>query len=116
MKADFSPLFHWNTKQLFVYVVLEYTTDEFVSCLFFFVAFYGRKIRNEIVIWDRIIRRTDSHVLALKNIKNKYPITDITGKLRGRWVNLKVCWNTVPNVGVLFDTSNGSQSFQMTTF
>ena len=31
LKLDFTPMFNWNTKQVFVTVVAEYENDYFVS-------------------------------------------------------------------------------------
>ncbi|KAH9041153.1 signal peptidase 22kDa subunit [Lactarius hengduanensis] len=56
--ADLSPLFHWNTKQLFVYLEAEYTN--------------AKGVRNQVVFWDRIIRRQEDAVIAVSG-KNKYP-------------------------------------------
>ena len=33
LDVDFTPLFHWNTKQLFVYLALEYENANMVSIL-----------------------------------------------------------------------------------
>jgi signal peptidase complex subunit 3 len=92
--VDFSNLFHWNTKQLFLYVVLEYESNN-----------YGR---NQVVFWDKIIRRTDGKRLSITGLKNKYPLVDIDDQLPGTAAIVKMYWNTVPQVGYLFDTQNGS--------
>ena len=54
---DLSPLFNWNTKQLFLYVQAEYTNTQ------------GTK--NEVVIWDTIVRSKEEARLRL-NGRNKY--------------------------------------------
>ncbi|KAL1734766.1 signal peptidase 22kDa subunit [Schizophyllum commune] len=49
--VDLSPLFHWNTKQVFVYLQAEYTNSQ--------------GVHNEVVIWDKIIRSKDEARLNL---------------------------------------------------
>lgn len=61
--VDFAPVFTWNTKQVFAFVTVEYENQEFG--------------RNEIVIWDKIIRQTDSHLVDDYNLSSEYNIADI---------------------------------------
>ncbi|KAH8649669.1 signal peptidase subunit [Tricladium varicosporioides] len=117
MNADFSSLFTWNTKQVFVYVSASWpnsTSEELV---------------NEAVIWDTIITNPSADHLQnigpaamkkllksakgksidpkrgkidLKNQKPKYQITAPTGKLQDTdGVVLRVHYNVQPWVGVL---------------
>ena len=65
LDADFTPLFHWNTKQLFVYIALEYSNN--------------KHPRNQVIIWDKIVKRNEAHHLKLSNFVNKYRIADIKG-------------------------------------
>jgi signal peptidase complex subunit 3 len=37
LEADFQRLFHWNTKQVYVYVAVEYETDKSVLSTFFII-------------------------------------------------------------------------------
>lgn len=73
LTADFSPIFHWNAKQIYLYLVLEYETSS--------------NQRNEMIIWDKIIQSPqltgylDGGKFQTKNSRNKYPITDISDKL-----------------------------------
>ena len=55
--ADLTPLFNWNTKQLFLYVQAEYTN--------------AQGVKNEVVIWDKIVRSKEEANLALEG-RNKY--------------------------------------------
>lgn len=128
---DLSPLFNWNTKQLFVYVYASYPSSS------------DALATSESIIWDKIIpapespyspsvlkerffpakstsksksRRQSSStkqtqkkgegkpgVLKLRNQKPKYQITDITGKMAERQnVTLTVGWNVQPWVGALW--------------
>ena len=47
-----SELFHWNNKQLFVYILAEYQTEQ--------------NDINQVVVWDRIIKRGEKMKLNLK--------------------------------------------------
>ena len=52
-----TPLFNWNTKQLFLYLQAEYVD--------------AKGVRNEVVIWDRIIHKKENANLSLTG-RNKY--------------------------------------------
>lgn len=127
LDADLSPLFTWNTKQVFVYVTAVYPPSG---------ASDGEAL-SEAVIWDAIIPATSTPwsfqnlksiyfpeklpkgrkapkkkpatkalvqpgVLKLKNQKPKYQITDPSGVLSERGnATLEVNWNVQPWVGAL---------------
>ncbi|KAK0546602.1 Signal peptidase complex subunit [Tilletia horrida] len=86
--ADFSSLFNWNTKQVFVSLAAEYVT--------------AKHAVNQAVIWDRIVRRKQDAHVAIEGEVNKYGfkaidksfknITDVTFTLK---------WNAMPHVGAL---------------
>ncbi|KAH9083338.1 signal peptidase 22kDa subunit [Lactarius deliciosus] len=85
--ADLSPLFHWNTKQLFVYLEAEYTN--------------AKGVRNQVVFWDRIVRRQEDAIIAVSG-KNKYPFREISAKFKGSTpANYTLKYNLMPFVGVL---------------
>jgi len=114
LSADFSSLFTWNTKQIFVYVSATWPSSN---------------TTNEAVIWDTIITSPSADHLQnigpaamkklvksakgksidpsrgkieLKNQKPKYQITAPSGKLaETEDVVLKVHYNVQPWVGVL---------------
>lgn len=73
LSIDFSPVFHWNAKQVYLYLVLEYKT--------------AANQRNEMIIWDKIIQSpqltgyADGAKFQTKNARNKYPITDVADEL-----------------------------------
>lgn len=65
--TDLTPLFDWNTKQLFLYIDAEYTSAD--------------GTQNTVVVWDRIVRRReDARVRA--EVKSKYPVKDLGKTLR----------------------------------
>ncbi|KAI9880927.1 MAG: hypothetical protein M1830_009995 [Pleopsidium flavum] len=122
LDADFSSLFNWNTKQLFVYVLASYPSLSPTTPA------------SQSIIWDTIIPSTalsnpnpfntgnkaprrDIHqkpspnkkkvseqlgVVRVKNQKPKYQIADVSGKIAERGnVTLMVGWNVQPWVGAL---------------
>ncbi|KAL4789592.1 signal peptidase subunit-domain-containing protein [Aspergillus venezuelensis] len=127
LDADLSPLFNWNTKQLFVYVYATYSSSENPS---------SNTPLTQSIIWDTIIEPPESPysvanmrqrffgtkntraqttkkntknskdktgVLRLRDQKSKYQISDITGHMAERQnVTLSVGWNVQPWVGALF--------------
>jgi signal peptidase complex subunit 3 len=68
LKADLTSLFHWNTKQLFVYVSAQYATE--------------RNAVNQIVLWDDIIRRKEDAVLDYTDTRIEYLLIDQGHALR----------------------------------
>ena len=90
-QADMTPAFHWNIKQLFVYVVATYATPT--------------NPKNQIVLWDRIIEATDppnKKILDEKNVFVKYGLVDQGAELRGKEVELSLMWDHMPLTGVLY--------------
>ncbi|KAF7979833.1 hypothetical protein HWV62_40567 [Athelia sp. TMB] len=87
VSADLTPLFNWNTKQLFLYLEAEYENAK------------GGK--NDVVIWDRIVRRKeDAHINVVG--RNKYAFKDIANsfkKVPAAHYALK--YNVMPYVGAL---------------
>ncbi|KAL2863307.1 signal peptidase complex subunit SPC3 [Aspergillus lucknowensis] len=132
LDADLSPLFNWNTKQLFVYVYATYSSAANDKS--------STAPLTQSVIWDTIIEAPESPysfanlrerffpaktatgtksqnqkkkkkkaesatpgVLRLRDQKSKYQIADITGRMAERSnVTLSVGWNVQPWVGALW--------------
>jgi signal peptidase complex subunit 3 len=88
LKVDLSPAFHWNIKQLFVYVVAAYDTDD------------GRT--NQIVLWDKIVEATDPKEIMEENIFVKYALVDQGDELRGKEITLQLQWDHMPITGLLY--------------
>ena len=86
IKVDLAPAFHWNVKQLFVYVVAIYETD-------------GRD--NEVVLWDKIVEAGDNKIIDEKNLFVKYALVDHGNELRGKNVTLQLQWDHMPITGTL---------------
>lgn len=87
LKVDLEPAFHWNIKQLFVYVVGLYESE-------------GRT--NEIVLWDKIVEAGDSKVIDESNVFVKYALLDKGDDLRGKEVTLQLQWDHMPITGLLY--------------
>ncbi|POW05781.1 hypothetical protein PSTT_09511 [Puccinia striiformis] len=68
IEADLRPIFRYNTKQIFVYLVADYSTPEFPS--------------NEVVLWDRIIRNPRDAKINLSGARNKYAFKHIGGSFK----------------------------------
>ncbi|KAM5533719.1 hypothetical protein V8D89_012592 [Ganoderma adspersum] len=87
LTADLTPLFNWNTKQLFLYVAAEYENKQ------------GTK--NDVVIWDRIVRRKEDAQISVAG-RNKYVFREVStsfGDVPPAHYTLK--YNVMPYVGVL---------------
>lgn len=85
------PAFHWNVKQLFVYVVASYETSS--------------KVINDVVIWDKIIENIDSDAdkhIQEENVFVKYALVDQGNELRGKDVTLKLMWDHMPITGFVY--------------
>ena len=86
--ADLRPLFHWNTKQLFVYVSIEYEAENTPV--------------NQVVVFDQIITNVRDARLELKNAKTEYALSDprlSLGVLLGKRVNVKLVVDVMPYFG-----------------
>nr|GAT42846.1 predicted protein [Mycena chlorophos] len=90
--SDLSPLFNWNTKQLFLYLDAEYTND--------------KGVKNAVVIWDRIVRRKEDANIRLKS-RQKYLFKDITG-FKDASAVYTLRYNVMPWVGALTYGTAGS--------
>ena len=56
LKADLTPLFNWNVKQLFLYLTAEYETQA--------------NVVNQVVLWDKIIQRGENAVLDYRQYRS----------------------------------------------
>jgi len=87
--ADMNPTFHWNVKQIFVYVVANYKTD--------------RNPKNHVVLWDKIIEATDADkVIEQSNVFVKYALVDQSDGLRGEDITLQLMWDHMPITGFMW--------------
>ncbi|KAL1741068.1 signal peptidase 22kDa subunit [Schizophyllum fasciatum] len=85
--ADLTPLFHYNTKQVFVYLQAEYTNSQ--------------EVRNEVVIWDKIIHSKDEARLNLVD-KHKYAFRELSTSFANiEPASYTLKYNIMPYVGLL---------------
>mmetsp|Transcript_57637 Transcript_57637/g.122590 ORF Transcript_57637/g.122590 Transcript_57637/m.122590 type:complete len:181 (+) Transcript_57637:111-653(+) len=97
IQHDFTSEFHWNTKQLFAYLVASYneTSNKY----------------NEVTIWDSIIKSSEEASIDTKLLA-KYPIRDQYTELRGRDVRLHLRYVTVPITGVMYTKEVAQADFK----
>mmetsp|Transcript_37383 Transcript_37383/g.69136 ORF Transcript_37383/g.69136 Transcript_37383/m.69136 type:complete len:177 (-) Transcript_37383:259-789(-) len=91
IEVDLRPAFHWNIKQLFVYVVASYKSDT--------------NPNNQIVLWDKIVEAIDpdeAKVIKQDNVFVKYALVDQADELRGKDVELQLIWDHMPLTGGLY--------------
>ena len=100
LNADLRPAFHWNLKQLFVYVVAEYETSA--------------NPLNQVIIWDKIVKSPQEASLKLSNEFVKYALIDQGAELRGKKITLKLMWDHMPLTGRLYvEEQEGSKPFTL---
>eukprot|EP00538_Stauroneis_constricta_P003604 CAMPEP_0119556056 /NCGR_PEP_ID=MMETSP1352-20130426/8113_1 /TAXON_ID=265584 /ORGANISM="Stauroneis constricta, Strain CCMP1120" /LENGTH=88 /DNA_ID=CAMNT_0007602947 /DNA_START=247 /DNA_END=510 /DNA_ORIENTATION=+ len=84
-----TPAFHWNIKQLFVYVVASYETST--------------KVKNQVVIWDKIVEATSpKKIIEETNLFVKYGLVDQGKGLRDKDIQLQLMWDHMPITGLLY--------------
>jgi signal peptidase complex subunit 3 len=98
-----TPLFNWNTKQVFVYLTAEYP---------------GKRpdISNRVTFWDSIVPTKEDAVLKLENAKGKYPVYDVGQGFEERNATIHLEWNVQPHVGMLVYGDTQVQGFEGFTF
>ncbi|KAK7440376.1 Signal peptidase complex subunit [Stygiomarasmius scandens] len=85
--ADLTPLFNWNTKQLFLYLEAEYQNTKGVN--------------NTVVIWDRIVRRKEDAAINIAG-RNKYAFREISSSFKNAPAShYSLKYNVMPYVGAL---------------
>ncbi|KAJ1511938.1 Signal peptidase complex subunit 3 [Coelomomyces lativittatus] len=91
LTLDLRPVFHWNTKQIYAFLTLHYSTPHYDQ--------------NEIVFWDAIIADKEEAYQELDLTKNKYAIHDFFFKTKNQLIgnqgNITLGWSIVPNVGYI---------------
>ena len=99
LDIDLRKVWNWNVKQLFIYITARYVTKE--------------NIYNEIVIWDKIVNRTQDSRIKLYEIYNKYPIIDYGTSLRNTPITLTLNWDVMPITGTLYSQTVQTSSIKM---
>eukprot|EP01102_Stenamoeba_stenopodia_P015436 TRINITY_DN5256_c0_g1_i1.p1 TRINITY_DN5256_c0_g1~~TRINITY_DN5256_c0_g1_i1.p1 ORF type:complete len:179 (-),score=54.09 TRINITY_DN5256_c0_g1_i1:50-586(-) len=99
IKADLTSAFNWNTKQLFVFVIAEYKTED-------------NKKNNQVVLWDKIITSQDKADIFF-NVKSKYAFID--QGLKGNNVTISLMYDVTPITGVLYFVKAAELSYSFPT-
>ncbi|BFZ54562.1 Signal peptidase complex subunit [Savitreella phatthalungensis] len=85
VSADLRGLWHWNTKQVFVYLVASYDGGA-----------------REMVVWDKIVKTYEEAELKIGGkLRNKYGLADIEGVWGTKDLTLTLHYNVQPQVGLL---------------
>jgi signal peptidase complex subunit 3 len=88
LSVDLTSVANWNVNQIYLFVVASYETS--------------KNQKNEVVIYDRILRASDDYIFNLKNVKTKYPLRDEhKGSLANRKISLTVKYQIMPIFGLL---------------
>lgn len=100
LNVDLREEFTWMTKQLFLYVTVEFETP------------HNRF--NQMVMWSHIITSKDEAALEGKDLDEFHPyvVNDQGFSLRDRPFNLTVSWNVMPLVGALRTRSKTFTGFR----
>jgi signal peptidase complex subunit 3 len=97
LEADLTPLFNWNTKQVFVYLTAEYPGKIPGSS-------------NKVTYWDKIITSKNRANLTLYNEKSKYSVWDVEDTFRNREAVVRLEWDIQPYVGLLVSGSTTGEA------
>lgn len=98
--ADLRPLFHTNTAHVYAYVTAAYANST-------------SHVRNEVVVWDRMISGRDTSVVKVAKGWVKYSLKDWGVGLRGAPVRLWLRWSRMPRLGGLTYGGVEGESYTM---
>ncbi|EGG20771.1 microsomal signal peptidase subunit [Cavenderia fasciculata] len=99
LTTDLTPLFNWNTKQLFLYITAEYVTPT--------------NVVNQVVIWDKIVTDKDMAVINEKNIAKYYLGGDQRVNYKNLALNITFNYNVIPISGWITTHQQGSYSIKI---
>lgn len=88
LSLDLTSEYNWNVNQIYIFVVATYETKN--------------NKKNEVVVYDNILREFKDYKLTLKNARNKYILRDeFAGTLANLDVTLTVRYQVMPIFGLL---------------
>jgi signal peptidase complex subunit 3 len=87
VQANLTRLFHWNTKQVFLWVTAEYATKNHEF--------------NQVILWDKIVEFHHDKMLKVRVPKSKYAFVEHDALFKGVTVNVSLEWELFPYVGAL---------------
>ncbi|XP_062514361.1 signal peptidase complex subunit 3-like [Corticium candelabrum] len=86
LKANLTDVFNWNVKELFLYVMAEYSSPN--------------NVRNQVFLWDKILLRDENGVLEYKDMNTDYYFFDDgLGLKSNKNISLSLYWQIIPNAG-----------------
>jgi len=99
--ADLRSIFNWNTKQVYMYVTVDFSTK--------------RNWLNRVTVFDRIAESASAAHIKEPKARLPFPFTlsDQGNGLRGKEFNLTVAWQTVPRSGLLLTGERTFPGFKM---
>ncbi|ONH68431.1 Microsomal signal peptidase subunit 3 [Cyberlindnera fabianii] len=97
LQSDLTPLFNWNTKQIFVYLTAEYPGKSDTAS-------------NKVTYWDKIITSPKRANISLTNERSAYSVWDIEETFRNREAIVKLEWSVQPYVGLLTHGSTAGET------
>ena len=83
---DFSKLFDWNCKQVFVFIVASYAAP-------------GRPVNRVVVCDDTILTKDHAKRIRGEKVFSEYEMDDIGQHLKGNNVTLRVGYDVMPYIG-----------------
>lgn len=99
LHADLRPAFHWNLKQLFVFVLAEYESKA--------------NPLNQVIIWDRIVKSPEEALIKETDEFVKYALIDQGNELRNKTITLKLVWDHMPITGRLYTADKTKSTFTL---
>ncbi|KAI9208242.1 signal peptidase 22kDa subunit [Polychytrium aggregatum] len=99
LEADLTPLFNWNTKQVFAYLVAEFDTKDYSP--------------NQVTIWDDIITSKEDAYIKLKDKRQKYNLIALNDRIENANASLSLHWNVNPYMGLLSWNHGGHTKIDM---
>ncbi|KAI6190460.1 Signal peptidase complex subunit 3 [Aphelenchoides bicaudatus] len=97
LHADLSPVYNWNVKMLYVYLVAKYQTSD--------------RVLNEITLWDKYYKRFENTIINEEN-KTPTPVLPFANDgtdLHGKNVTFVLRWTVVPNAGYMRNVDGGGE-------
>mmetsp|Transcript_73113 Transcript_73113/g.89706 ORF Transcript_73113/g.89706 Transcript_73113/m.89706 type:complete len:214 (-) Transcript_73113:87-728(-) len=83
---DLTDEWHWNTKQIFIWLSANYKTN---------------KKSSEISLWDRLIESKEESIFNLYNAKTEYDLIDMDLSLKGNNISYILRWDIHPWIGFI---------------
>lgn len=99
-KVDLRDEWHWNSKQLFVWLTADFDNG---------------KVKSSISLWDRIVLTQEASKFKVTAADTKYAFWDNNGALKNTVVRFTLHWDVHPWVGIIhrFAISEDADAFTL---